>query len=353
MPIQAENLGDLVKTTLNELGEMKFTEIATDLREHIAMRQLMKQNRVTFEAGPQIQWDIMTDHNDSAEFVGLYNSDNVNVKDVMIQGQIPWRHVTANWAIDEREVAMNRSPRKIVDLIKTRRIACLISMAEKFERAFWRVPAVDNSVDPYGVPYYVVKTNTAATLANENGFNGLVPSGYTTVANVNPTTYPRWANYGTQYTNVTKDDLIRKWRRAATMVNFKPPVDGIPTFNTGDKYGYYTNYAVEERIIEILESQNENLGMSVAPYEGMAVFKRVPIQSVPFLDNDTTNPVYGINWGEFKTAVLSGFWMKEVTITHQPGQHNVAATHVDCSFNWLTRNRRRHFVLATDTTMGY
>ncbi len=35
----------------------------------------------------------------------------------------------------------------------------------------------------------------------------------------------------------------------------------------------------------------------------------------------------------------------------QPGQHTVSANHVDCSFNWITRNRRRHFVLATNTTM--
>src|SRR5438552_2259734 len=97
--IQADAIGDLVKTTLNELGEKKFTEIATDLQDHIAMPKLLKKGKVVFDAGPQFQWDVMTDHNHSAKAVGLYAQDNVNVPDVMTQGVVPWRHCTYNYAI--------------------------------------------------------------------------------------------------------------------------------------------------------------------------------------------------------------------------------------------------------------
>ena len=44
--IQDENLGDLIATTLKDLGEMRFTEIATDLQDHVAMRVLLKKERI-------------------------------------------------------------------------------------------------------------------------------------------------------------------------------------------------------------------------------------------------------------------------------------------------------------------
>ena len=349
--IQATDIADLVTTTLNELGELKFTDLMSDYQNTIALKRLMKKNKMTFDAGPEVQFNVITDHNDSARFVGLGESDIVDMPNVMTTGKIPWRHITWNWAIERREIAFNRSPRKIVDLTKTRRIAAFGSAILKFERHFWRVPAATNTTEPYGVPYYVVKSNTAATLANNDGFNGLVPAGYTTVANLNPTTYPRWANYADRYTGVTKDDFVRKLRRMANYTDFMPLVDEIPTYNTGNDYGYYTNYAVISALEEILEAQNENLGTDVASMDGKVLFNRVPVVFVKELDQDTTNPIYSLNWGELFTMGLRGEWMNETSLPIQPGQHTVSATFTDCSFNLLCRNRRRNGVLATDTTM--
>src|SRR5205085_1272842 len=157
-------------------------------------------------------------------------------------------------------------------------------------------------------------------------------------------------NYATQYTAVTKDDLIRKLRRAAEYTDFMPLVDDTPTYNTGDDYGFYTNYAVIGTLEEILESQNDNLGNDIAPEDGKVIFRRAPMTFVRELDDDTTNPVYGIDWGVFKTAGLRGFWMRETVEDRRAAQHLVAATHTDCSFNWICYDRRRCFVVATDTT---
>jgi hypothetical protein len=342
--LQADAIGDLIKTTLNELGEMRFTEIATDLQNHVAMSKLLKKNKVTFDAGPLFQWDVMTDHNHSARAVGLYAQDNVNVPDVMTQGQVPWRHVTHNYAIERREVAMNRSPRKIVDLLKTRRIASMISMAEFMEDRVWKLPASNDTLNFYGIPYWVVKS------ASE-GFNTSAPSGYTTVGNINPLTYNRWANWAAAYTQVSKEDLVRKLRKAFVYTNWKPPVDGIPTFNTGDSYELYSNYAVVGPMEELLEAQNDSLGNDVASKDGQVLVRKTPLQWIPKLDEDTTNPCYGINWGEFKVAALRGEWLNETQIPIQPGQHTVSAVHIDLTMNLFTRNRRRHFVVSNGTTL--
>lgn len=351
MALQATNIADLVTTTLNELGELKFTDLMSDYQNTIILKRTMKKNKMTFDAGPEVAWNAILDHNDSARFVGLGATDIVNIKNVMTTGKVPWRHITWNWAIERREIAFNRSPRRIVELAKTRRIAAFGSAIIQFERAGWRSPAVTDDTSPLGIPHWIVKSNTAATQANADGFNGSVPSGYTVVGNINPTTYPRWKNYATQYTSITKDDLIRKMRRACVKTDWMPLVDDIPVYNTGDDYGYYTNYAVISALEEILEAQNENLGQDIASQDGRMIFRKAPMIYVVELELDTTNPIYGVNWGEFKTMGLRGEWMNETSIPIQPGQHTLSATHTDCSFNWFCRNRRRNWVIATDTTM--
>lgn len=341
--LTATQLGDLVATTLRDLGKPHFTEIATDLQEHTAMSNLLKKNRVTFQSGVGAQWDVMVNHAASAANVGLGATDNVNIIDTMVQATADWRNTTANYAIIGQEVSMNREPARIVDLIKERRIACMISLAEIMESNFWGPPvAITDSVTPWGVNTWIVKNAT-------EGFNGGAPSGYTTIG-LNPTTYPRWNNWTYQYTAVSRDDLIRHWRKAATFTKFKPPVDGIPTFNTGDVYGYYTNYGVIGPLEEALESQNDNLGNDIASKDGEVMFRRVPVKWVPKLEADTTNPVYGINWGYFKTIILSGWWLKETNVPVYPGQHTLSAHFLDSTYQWITRNRRCHFILATGTT---
>ena len=349
--LQATGLADLVATTLNELGENKFTDMMSDYQDTVALKRLMKKNKTTFKAGTEIQFNAMVDHNHSARYVPLGAPDIVDINNVMITGKIPWRHMTWNFAIERREIAMNRAPRQIVDLVKTRRLAALGSAIIKFEEQFWKTPSVDDDLLPYGIPTYIVKSNTAASAANADGFNGSVPSGWTNVANINPTTYPRWKNYATQYTAVTKDDLIRKWRRASVKTNFKPLIDGMPTYNTGDDYLFATNYSVMGPLEESLEAQNDNLGNDIASKDGMVMFKRAPVLYVKELELDTTNPVYGINFGELSCVGLLGEWMHETQIAVDSERHTMSTTHTDCTYNMQCRNRRRQFVLATDTTL--
>lgn len=349
--MQASDIGDLITTTLNELGRMKFTDNATTYQNTIVMKRLLKKGKMTFDSGKAVSFNRMLQTGGSARAVGLAAQDVIDITDVMGTGEVPWRHVTWNYAFDFREPLMNNAPSKIVDLVKTRRLAELASATVFFERKFWRVPASTNTVDIYGVPYWIVKSTTAVT-TNE-GFNGTAPSGYTLVANINPTTDLKWRNYAAQYTNPTKDDLVRKMRRMAFYTDFEPIVADIPQYDTGDDHGFYTNYAVVSTLEEILEAQNENLGNDVASKDGRVMFNRAPVTPVKELDLDTTNPVYQIDWGVFGAMGLKGAWMKETVEPRVSGQHTVAATHTDCTLNVLCRDRRKCGVLSTNTGVDY
>jgi hypothetical protein len=298
---------------------------------------------VVLESGTGIQWNVLMNVSEAAQHQGLYAPDNVHVMDGMVQASLNWRHSTTNFGIDVREVAMNRSPAQIVDLLNERRIQSRVSLVELLENSFWRFPDSDDDDTPFGLPYHVTKNGS-------EGFNGGIPSGYSDVAGISPTTYPRWNNYTAPYSAVTPDDFMRKLRKAVRLTRFEPPVDNIPTFSTGDNYGFYTNEALMASLEELLMAQNENLGMDVVPMMNSAVLKRVPIRWVPRLDEDTTNPFYGINWGTFKTYVLRGFWMKEKVNESTADSHNVMVVFVDCTYQWVCKDRRRNFVISNGTT---
>lgn len=341
--IQAENVLDFVKDTLNNLGKPKFTDISSNLQEHVAMKNLLRKNRVILESGAGIQFNVLTGQSNAFRNVGLAETDNANLQDGMQQASTVWRHSQTSYAIIRQLMSMNREPARIVDYVRQQRIMAMISLAEGMERNFWSPPSATDGKTPLGIPYWITKNGT-------KGFSGGTLSGYSTVAGLSPTTFTNWNNWAGPYTAVSKDDFVRAIREMSTKIRFKPPVDGIPTPNTGDMMGWYTNYPVYQPLEESLESQNDNLGKDIASMDGQVVFKRVAVTWVPFLDTDTTNPFYGINWGWLKTYILRDEWLRETNIVNTPMQHNVASHYIDLSYNFVSKNRRCHGVISNGTT---
>jgi hypothetical protein len=338
MPFLAADLADLVTSTQKELGELKWVDLMSDLQEHIAMSKLIKENKVSFDSGTSIQWNILADDNGSARDTGLYDVDNVNVKNGLTVAEAPWRHVDANYAIERREVLMNRSPRRIVDLVKVRRAMAMASLAKHLEARFWQAPTSPTDQRIWGVGTWAVYNAT-------KGFTGDVPSGFSTVAGVNSTTYPRWKNFSAQYAAISQADLILKWREAATKCAFMPTVPGQPIADGGARYGYYANYNVVGGLEDQLRQQNDSLGNDIAPMDGKLVFRRVPVTYVPYLDTAANDPVYGLDWGVLEPVFLEGDYMTE-SQDKAASQHNTNVTFVDCTLNLRCLNRRKLFVLA-------
>lgn len=353
MPLQAADIGDLVTSTLRTLGRGKYTDLTGDLQDYPTARLFLKQGRVesfaarTSEEGYEFSFTLMLNSNGSARSVGLGATDIVNIKDVDTTATHPFRHFTCNYGFELREPAFNAGKAEIFNLVKQRRIGAMIDMIKLIEKQVWRVPAV-GSTDMYGIPYWIVKSGTATT--TNNGFNGITPSGFSTVAGIDPNLQLRWRNFAAPYTNVTVDDLVVTLDLAMDKTLFVPPVD-MPTYNTGDHYTIMTTQKARAKMKQLALAQNDNLGFDLDAAYNRVMFRRVPIDWVPQLDEDTTDPFYGINWGELKMAVMKGWWMRDTDVKVYPGQHTVAAGFVDNSCNTLTRNRRRHFVISNGTTM--
>ena len=349
--MQASDILDFLTTTLPKFKKMKFTDNMTKYQNTIVVKRMFKKGKTeSFTTGKEIQYNRLTATNGSSRSVGLGFTAQVDIPNVAEYGTVPWRRKTFNWAFDISEIVYNSGESMLLNLNKTRRLPAMGDFIVDVEVDMWKAPVASSNVDFYPIPYWIVKSNTAYTTTNE-GFNGLAPSGFTTVGGFNPTSDDKWRNYAEQYSAATKDDLIRKMRRGAKHTDFMPLVEDTPTYNTGNDLMYATNIPVITTMEELLEDQNENLGKDLAPMDNSVMFLRAPMNHVKELLKDTTNPVYQINWGEFKVARLTPMWMKEIPVPVNPNQPTVAAVHTISEFNTICTDRRRQAVFATDTTM--
>jgi hypothetical protein len=343
MAVTPLELNDLVAATIRDLDEPNLVEIATDIQEFTAADRLLRKKQRTIQGGIGVQWDVMANHSGTFENVGIGAQDNPEIPDHLVQAQADWRGSVVHWSMVGQEMSMNAGKRRIVDLMMVREKMAMIDWVQGMEDNFWGPPvALTDDVTPWGVNTWLVKNAT-------EGFNGAAPSGHTTIG-LNPTTYPRWKNYTGNYAAVSKADLILKMRRAARKTNFKPPVAGIPGNAGANSYGFYTTESVISTMEDILEAQNESLGVDIDPMSNKVMFQRTPLEWVPYLDADTTNPVYGLNWKWIQTIVLAGWWMKRTAVPVYPGQHTMSVVFLDSVYQIVFKNRRAHFVLATGTT---
>ena len=352
------DIDDLVTLTLDHFEKDKWVDISTELQRYFAYENLLMGDRIGIDGGERLTWQVKVRNTGGARNTGLYAVDDVKVADNMKSCSINWTKQTCSMAYDVDEEGFN-SPdaNRIVNLLSTRRHDALTSFAELMEDNFWGMPA--NTTDeteqkkPLGVPYWVVRNAT-------KGFNGGVPigGGHTTVAGLSPTTYPRWKNFTGSYRVMDKKDLVRLLREAVVKCDFRQPISQpSPTGDGGPKYIIASTYEVIQRMEELLEQQNDNLGNDVASKDGQVMFRRTPIKWVPWLDanQDSTgvdtanhygkNPIYGVNKRAFRMVFKTGKFMQRSKPLIAPNQHSVRHIHWDSWCQFQCFDRRGNFVV--------
>lgn len=344
MALQYADIADAVLLTQQHLIKRgAFLDLQTDLTEHVAVRELWKNKKKAFDGGNDWEFDVQIDHNHSARAVGLYETDGSALTDTMIKGYVQPRHINAHYIYDAREKAFQRGGTAIVDLIQTKYVGMMVSFYELLEEILWGSPLVSDSVTPHGISFWIQKGTTG-----QEGFYGLDPSGYTAGrANILSSSYERWANYFADYDNITKEDLIRKMRKGHRKTRFVSPLSHAqPDLNAATRNGIYTNDSVIGLMEEILETQNMNLGQDIDSMGGRTLFKGTPLTYAPYLDSDTSNPIYMIDWQWMAIGTMPG-WENNLTAPYMvPNKHLVSRVDLDATLELVCTNLRRQAVFA-------
>lgn len=342
MGLQYNEIDDAVLLTQNSLIKRgAFVDMQTDLSDHVAVREIWKGRQKKFSGGLAWEFAVQMDHNHSARTVELFETDGASINDTMKKGEVGPRHLNAHYIYDQREPAFQRGGVAIVDLVRTRYVGMMISFYELLETILWSKPTDSSDTKtPFGVAYWVVKN------ASE-GFHGANPAGFADGrAGISTTDYPRFANYTAQYAAVSKEDLIRKMRRAHRMSQFRSPVSHAQPVVGGMSNGIYTNDTVVGLLEEALEAQNMNLGRDVASMDGKVLFKGSPVTYAPKLDDDATDPIYMLDWKWMACGVMEGWENNLSAPAPVPNKHLVRRVDLDASLNMVCTNPRRQAVIS-------
>lgn len=338
--LEAGSINDLITLTLRNLGKGEWTDVMQALQDYPIMRTWLGGGRVSEGRGYGLRWRIADKTQGGSGFVGLYEEDDVDRGDHVVEATAPWRNISRSFGIDHREVDMNAGPEELVDTVEMERNGMWVDAAEDFELGAWQVPGTSDTLLPYGIPYYVVYNATT-------GFNGGAPNSHTTVAGINPTTRTRWKNYTAKYTNVTEDDLVSLMSSAFRKIRFRPPTN--VKGETGETYSIYTDETTMKALEKLARERNDQMGFDLLVTQDSTMFKRVNMTWVPYLDDNAasgSNPIYMIGHNSFKVKVLAGWNGKQTGPKVAGKQHNVSETFLDWTFNFQCSNRRAQALLA-------
>ena len=356
MSVRTKDIEDMLTATYSKLKKNEIIDISQELTEYVVMPYLMKAagGVQKVRGGVGLEKTLMIQHGAGGKFIGEYDEDTVNVIDLLKRMKVDFCLYTDGIAHSKGELEDNRGEERINNVIKPRRRAMYVAAAEKMESTFFATPDASDDLTPWGLKYWIVANATA-------GFNGGYASGFTKVGNINLTEVPNFKNYTNSYTSITKGDLGLKMKRAHRATKFKAPRkdagfkgDAMPR-----KRVYLTSEGVLEGLENIAEAQNENLGNDIAPKvagagnwglrsdgDGNVLFKSNPFVYCELLDDDTTDPVYGLDMSTINMLVKMGSDMDLGDFRVAPSQSRVFKAVLYHRYQSICTNRRNNFVIA-------
>lgn len=343
------DLLDLLKVTTSRYSwegdfELLLTEHSTP-----ALNTMLSKEHVLVTGGVDRTWNVQYRSNGEAKAVLINEVTDPAILSVQVQAVVPWRQYQTDWSINRQEMLRNKGRSKIIDLVKSRRLAGLQDMADLLEVDLWAAPpSITDEYKVYGVPYWFPKASSNGA----SGFNGQNPTAgdggsFATCANIDASssTYSKWRSYQASWAN---DDIavnpadLAEIRRMFRQLKFISPVLIEGQVNAPARsIRYYSNDTVIGSLETAGDARNDQLGFDVARAAEIIAIKKVPVLYASRLDSDTENPLYGINHRHFKVMVLKGDYFRENEPMNDVRRHNTFTTYMDLTLQPRAKNRQR------------
>jgi hypothetical protein len=341
-PLTPDALDDLVQTTLPLFKKNSWTDISL-AQQNYCHAEMINTMGVEERGGYQLSFRVQIKTTGNARNTGMYAADITKVEDVMTTGVVPWTKQTVNMSYDIDEEDFQSDEETIIRLLQIRVHDAMNDMAKLHEQNLWTNPSGTTDKRPFGIPHWFKKD---ASTTPTGDFNGGNPTGFSAgAAGISSTVVTAWQNWTFGYTAVTVPDLVARTKRAIAMTEFEAP-HPHPELGYGkSKYKIYTTYDVQEQLERVAESRNDRLGGDVARFMNQVTVGAIPIKWVSYLqNNDSTDPLYGINFQSFRPFVKKGRNMRRFRPQRASNQHSVREVHWDHWMNYACNDRRKNWV---------
>jgi hypothetical protein len=327
-------------TVLKQEGE--FATICQTKQKYMCAEML---NASEEETDLKFTWPVMVNQGVGGRHGLLGEEDSIAVSDVMRYANGNMVHFSENVAWEQREIlAAQNNPKKMFTLLKARRASVQLASLDTLEAALWSAPtsAEEAETAPMGIPFWIQKDSGAS---GNGEFTGGDPSGFTGGAGgLASATYTNWQNWVGVYAAVTDDDLGAKLQSAFLHLKFLAPTGYLGRDiqqPSGDKIKICVNEATYTAIKKMVKDQNDSVGFDIDPVDNGARFQRRAFDWIPYLDADTSNPIYLIDQAVLKAHHLKGDKFRETGPDKVAGRHNTIAVFVDLSYQYVATNRKR------------
>ena len=197
--MQVSEIKDMVTGTLDVFWKKPgWTQIAQTFQRYPFYGVLLQENRLSFDTGLGITHTLMDKLSETAEWVGLFEPGTVKFTDLLTQMKVDYKHLRNHWPLDIKEKwFQSGSAEKVADVLKARDEASTLGIIQELENTAWKTPDVALTKEMFPVNMWIVWDSS-----NE-GFEGGLPNGFTTLAEVDLTKHPNFTHYTRIYTDPT------------------------------------------------------------------------------------------------------------------------------------------------------
>jgi hypothetical protein len=301
------------------------------------------------EVGTIPTWQVIGRLQTATQFAGPYTPSNFVVEDIVRTASSTWTWAKHNFSATVQEInALNGDGAQLVNLQKARKGAMDIRFAEDIEASMWGAPtSADDGDSAKGFPFLLPKVTSAqaATIRAGTSANGFIAANpvysggvdaadwcginRSTDANAAFRSYAGlWSNANGEWT----DDDVKNLSICLHKMSFKTPANAnINKLGELDLV-LYTNVAMIANAEAKARKNNDTtdpIGGSqydLARGYGTTLFRGFPLEYVPTLDADTSNPLYPVNHTWVKLLALKGDFFRNSTPAPSPTLHDVVRT---------------------------
>ena len=369
MGIEIAQATDLLKGTLAKFDK-DMVQIALKNQTCEIVNRWFKSDKKVVTGGDSVKFYVQLKRSNNASHTQLYDTDDVNVAQVVSEGSVNWVHAKTAWAFDVRELAMNKgNPQRVFNMLEQRVKAAIHDLIIELEEAAWRTPSSSSdTLAPHGLPGWLVQADSDNETGNFTGYVGDYTtsadgeSAYSTVAGLSCTSSvnPYWANWYADHNNNIDDTLLKLLSKAFLETRFETPTiagEALDPKSNFNNFRMYTSSNVILNLEEIARKSDDKVGFDLGKYAGATIFKGIPFKWINDLDTELTyvrgaDPIYGVNHSHFYPIVLADNNFRRTAPAPIKGSHNVLEAFIDLTYAYVCDNRRTAGFLISDWEGG-
>lgn len=335
---------DLQNTTLANLPfDGQFETTLQNPKYHV-INKWFAEDKIQLDGGEKITRNIQLDPQGNAQHIRPYAKVSSTVRNQQSKINADWVKVLTSYAISREEVTRNRGRARYIDMLKSKRRAAMVDLANLLELRAWSAPeSSSDDLNPFGLPYWLNKVN--ASVSSTGDYIGQTirygnGSTSTTKGGIDGSTETHWRNWAFTYDAVNEDFLLRL-TEAFLAADFQSPMI-VEDMVKGalSNFRIYMPRKMLANYTRLTAKANENIGADLGRFNGVTSFQRVPIFHTPQINGDTDEPCYGVNHAHFFPYVMEGDWMRESQAIEPDDQPDVFITRLAGQYQYFADNVR-------------